>query len=844
MAGSLIAFVWRHSKWQQLWLLLLTLVSFPFVYASLEVPKIIINEAINGTDFPRSVLGLELQQIPFLLALCGLFLALVLAINGFKWVINVGIGMAGERLLRRMRYGLYEHVMRFPMGRLRRLRSGETIQSIMGELEPLGGFFGEVMVTPVFQGGLLAVYVAFIFVQDLWLGLAAVSLYPLQAWLVPYLQAKIVRLNRERARNARSVAEEIGHSIAIVAEIRGNATAHWHLSRVGARLFRNTQIRLEIFRRKFTIKLLNNMINQVTPFLFYSAGGYLVIVGRLDFGALVAVLAAYKDVAGPWKALLAYVQRYSDFGARYRFVIEDFVTGDLIAPDRALAAEAPRLEGPLVAEGARGGSGGGAAAIPMLTVRPGEWVAVTGGDGGARRTALAMLAGLEPATEGRIAVGGTDLSAAPIAAIGASIALVGPDPGTIPGTVRENLLYGLFRSGPPLADGEARSEAMATGNPVTDAGGDWVDFRAAGAPDAAALEASMLDLIAAFDLSRQLYDAALDLPPPEAELDRLAPALLGLKRRLADGGSDLADLLEPWEPTAFASNGTLLANLLFALPVEPAFRPADLLAKPKVAAALAAHGGGAVLEEAGWRIARELAALAEALGAGAAIFDRLGGFDSQAVADAERIVGAAGTRGRAAVPSRDRGRLRTLAAGFVEERDQLDILDDDLKRQVLDARDRALPGLRADPHFVALDAARINPARRLADTILGASRRFDRRAAWPRISERIEAAVRAEGIWRELVRLGLGADLAALELPSQAVRRLALVRAVLTRPAILVLDGIADGDGIADRTIRAALRDALPETSVIFAASAAVKDADRRAEIDALGRLVPADAGP
>ena len=42
--------------------------------------------------------------------------------------------------------------------------------------------------------------------------------------------------------------------------------------------------------------------------LFGIAGGigcgYFVIQGNLSFGALVAVLAAYKDLASPWKELL------------------------------------------------------------------------------------------------------------------------------------------------------------------------------------------------------------------------------------------------------------------------------------------------------------------------------------------------------------------------------------------------------------------------------------------------------------------------------------------------------------------------------------------------------------
>lgn len=45
---SLFSFIWRHSKRQQLGLLVLTLLTFPFLYATLELPKRIVNDAIGS----------------------------------------------------------------------------------------------------------------------------------------------------------------------------------------------------------------------------------------------------------------------------------------------------------------------------------------------------------------------------------------------------------------------------------------------------------------------------------------------------------------------------------------------------------------------------------------------------------------------------------------------------------------------------------------------------------------------------------------------------------------------------------------------------------------------------
>src|SRR3546814_15341676 len=81
------------------------------------------------------------------------------------------------------------------------------------------------------------------------------------------------------------------------------------LARFAERLGRIYEIRFQIYKKKFFIKFLNNFLAQLTPFFFYAIGGYLVIRGSLSLGAMVAALAAYKDLSAPWKELLGYYER-------------------------------------------------------------------------------------------------------------------------------------------------------------------------------------------------------------------------------------------------------------------------------------------------------------------------------------------------------------------------------------------------------------------------------------------------------------------------------------------------------------------------------------------------------
>src|SRR5262249_46056469 len=105
----------------------------------------------------------------------------------------------------------------------------------------------------------------------------------------------------------------------------------------------------EIYKRKFFMKFLNNFIAQLTPFFFYSIGGYLVITGGLSFGALVAVLAAYKDLASPWKELLDFYQITADSRQRYQQIVEQFEPAGMIDARLQLAEveNFPKLTGDL-----------------------------------------------------------------------------------------------------------------------------------------------------------------------------------------------------------------------------------------------------------------------------------------------------------------------------------------------------------------------------------------------------------------------------------------------------------------------------------------------------------------
>jgi ABC-type bacteriocin/lantibiotic exporter with double-glycine peptidase domain len=90
-------------------------------------------------------------------------------------------------------------------------------------------------------------------------------------------------------------------------------------------------MRIEIHDLKSRMKSLYNYLSNLTPFFFFAVGGYLVLQDRLSLGALVAALAAFREIAPALRELFDFAQAWSDARARFAEVTRVIKAN----PDRA-----------------------------------------------------------------------------------------------------------------------------------------------------------------------------------------------------------------------------------------------------------------------------------------------------------------------------------------------------------------------------------------------------------------------------------------------------------------------------------------------------------------------------
>ncbi|MCW5730617.1 MAG: ATP-binding cassette domain-containing protein [Alphaproteobacteria bacterium] len=808
MEKSIYTFIIKYSLRQQIILTVLSFASFVPYYYYLTMPKTIVNQGISGKDitFPYNLLGQELSQTTYLLMLTAAFLGLVIVQQCFKYSINVYQGISGERMLRRLRYELYAHVLRFPLPTFRKLSQGEIIPMIVAETESLGGFIAESFSTPLFQGGLFLVSLGFLFVQNWAIALAALALYPFQLYIIPKMQRKVNLLGKERVKAARRLSDRIGESIQGVQEVHAHNTARRLLSEFSQRLGDIYWTRFEIFQRKFMIKFLNNFLQQAGPFLFYSIGGYLAIRQQLDVGTIVAAVAAHKEMGAPLKELLNHYQQREDARIKYEQVIAQFDPDGMRDP-RLQLAEPDKIEplaGELQVSQLNLADEAGNALIENVSFQvPLEsHVAVVGNAGSGREDLALLLARLLFPGKGKIAIGGNDIAQLPEAVTGRRIAYVGASPYIFNASIESNLFYGLRHLPllPRQYQGEELKrhqthlrEAAASGNSTDDPAADWTDYAAAGVEDMAGLREAGIRALRIVQLHDDVYQFGLrGTINPNREPD-LAEAILKARAAFRDklARPEVSKLVEGWDRARYNRNATVAENLMFGNPVGDALVPERLAEHPYVLQVLDKVGLTDTFLKLGHQVAATTVELFADLPPDHEFFQQFSFISSEDLPLMQELLGRASKERLGELKAEDRARLMSLPFKLIPDRHRLVQFDEELMARIVQAREVFASDLPENlRHAVAfLDREKYSAVATIQDNILFGKVVYGQAQAAEMVSGLIGEVIDDLGLRNRVAMVGLNFEcgIAGGRLTQAQRQKLAIARCIVKRPDLFIL---------------------------------------------------------
>ena len=429
---SLFYWILRRHRSMQLFLLLIIVVSLFFKVFPLEMQKRIINQAIY------------LKDIQLLYLYCGLYIGAVTIAGLLKYGINVLQVYIGQKILVEMREELYQHVLQLPLQFYRKMQPGTVISAMTAELNAIGFFLGGALAIPITSVLTFVVFIGFMFNLNPLLAVLSMGVYPIELFVIPYLQKKYNRLNTTRVKTTRAMANVVNESISGIHEVHGNTSYELEEKKLSSFIKQLHALMKKLFIVKYGIKFANNFFQSFGPFVLFLVGGYMAIHGQFTLGALVAFLSAYEKVYDPWKELIEYYQSYQDAHIRYRQIMQIF---DLDPPHLLLppGRDPFSLQGNIRLKDVTFTVPSGVRLLENinLDIKANEQIALVGYSGSGKSTLALLVAQLYDASQGSIDIDEHAIDDLCKMDIGGSVAMIAQQPFIFSGTISDNLLYGV-----------------------------------------------------------------------------------------------------------------------------------------------------------------------------------------------------------------------------------------------------------------------------------------------------------------------------------------------------------------------------------------------------------------
>ncbi len=691
-------------------------------------------------------------------AIGGLLLVPVLVallLIGLDWTM-VGIGSA---VLIRIRSTLLDAVLKAPPSAQDDVSVATALAS--RALARENGALGASLLVPVQLAGMIGLAVSYVLVADWSLGAALAVALTLGGILSARRSLLRVDAGAARVREGevtRDVLLDLEHRIPA---LRAHGTGPGERVRVRGALIESHR---PVARREYRLALADSFAAAafaLAPLSMLAVGVWLsrgtpVTAGTIAACVLAAMLAAC--------AVRELVQ-WHRLGTQARALLADVAQSLAVLRSRDHKRDTVSLpeSGALVAQGVSAydpASGARVSSVNLNLAFPSHVALVGDGDSGPRLLA-ALMGGQHHPSTGRLTYGGVDLAAADPVERSRRIAFSGSTI-LVEGSLRDNLLYGCSA---PEAEREFR----------------------------------LAEAIAVAGLDRLTHSRGLAGSLDPRREPRIAAAIVKARHAVqaALAHEELDRFVDPFNAARYNRYATIGENLLFGKPIGDTFREDRLSNHPFVRAVLEASELTKPLARIGLSIATSMIEIFAEIPDGHPLFERFSFFSGSDRPYFEDLVERQNERRRSARTARDQERLIGLALRYNENRHRLGLLDEALEARILAARAdfaRMLP-VSLRPSIEFYDEHRFCTAASVQDNLLFGRIASDQAGASEAVQGVIRRVLTERGLDGEVSRIGLDmpVDIQGTDLTISEVAAVDLVRCLVRRPSILIVQRALDG---------------------------------------------------
>ena len=746
---------WVRTSNLKLQILLLAVILLTVVarVIPLEMQKNIINSAIR------------FKKLDLLYLYCGLYLGAVLLASGLKFIINTLQTYLGQQALARMRKEFYAHILKLPLNFFRKASSGLVVSALVTELATAAEFVGTAVAVPVTNLLTLLAFSGYMFYLNPLLATLSIAIYPLVALVIPKLQSKSNQANKERVDITRTLSGKIGETITGIHEVHGNGSFRIENRKYGEFVDQLFKVRVIWNLYRFAIKVINNLFQNLGPFILFIVGGYLAINGRFDLGALVAFLSAYEKLYDPWRELMDFYQVYQDAKVSYRQTVDYFD----VAPEFQLEpVDRPpvELQGTLEVKDLSFSIAGGIQLLKQinLSLNPGEQLALVGHSGSGKSTLAQCIAQLYPYTGGSVTLDGYEVATLSKQDLARNVGIVSQSPYIFDGTIQENLLYSCTA----VLEGDGSPQRLSL--PTLD---------------------EMIEVIQQVGLFVDVLRFGLNTLLP-AQQEELISKLIRVRQNFQEEyGRKLADYVEFFDDRRYLHFSPVAVNLTFGHPNREEFMPERLPNNQYFLDFLDQAHLTKPLIHLGWELAHEVIDILGMVTPDEVFFQQ-SPISADDFEGYRQLVTRVGETGLHQISDADRFSLLRLALGFVPGVHKIVALPELLERLILEGRMlfRTMV-LRDHPDAYSFyQRPDYIHSFTILDNILFGRVRTDQPKGQDKINQSIMQLLIEEDLLEKVVEIGMEFRVGTKgdRLSGGQRQKLAIARAFLKQPRILIMD--------------------------------------------------------
>ena len=371
------------------------------------------------------------------------YLAVVVLINAvlsviFRYTFRVYNSLGAETLAQTMRNRIFDHIEHLPFSWHMKNKTGDIIQRCTSDVDMIKNFLSEQLTTVFRIVILLALSITFMFSISVKLAIIAVA-------FVPVILAGSVIFQRFVHREFLVCDENEGHLSSIVQE---NLTGVRVVRAFGRELYEkerfdkqnehycNLWVRLSRFLSTYWSTA--DLLAGIQIMLIIVFGAYMCIDGTLSTGAYVAFISYNAYLTWPVRQLGRTLAEMSKAGVSLGRIGE-IVNADIEKdPEDTQSAD---MRGDIVFENVTFSYDDTHKILNDVSFKipAGTTLGILGGTGSGKSTITYLLDKLYPVTDGKITIGGTDISKIKMHDLRSNIGLVLQEPFLFSRSLKENI---------------------------------------------------------------------------------------------------------------------------------------------------------------------------------------------------------------------------------------------------------------------------------------------------------------------------------------------------------------------------------------------------------------------